>query len=211
MRKERFDKQLADTRVIAILRGATGGDVDSVIRALYAGGIRLAEVTLNTDGALDAIAHLREIWQDTMMIGAGTVTCLREAEEACAAGAEFIVTPNVDPDVIRFCCSRNLPITPGALTPSEVITAKRCGSEYVKLFPAGSMGPDYVRQLLGPLKGTKLLAVGGIHAGNAAAFLESGVYGLGVGGGLCRVPADRDFQKITLAAQSLLKVCRGHQ
>lgn len=211
MRKERFDRLLMETKVIAILRGATGEDVDCVVRALYEGGIRLAEITLNTDGALDAISRLRQIWQDTMMIGAGTVTCLHEAESAYAAGAEFIVTPNIDPEVIRFCVSRDLPITPGALTPSEVITAKRCGSEYVKLFPAGCMGPDYVRQLLGPLKGTKLLAVGGIHAENAAAFLESGVYGLGVGGGLCRVPADRNFQKITSAAQELLKVCREHK
>ena len=141
------------------------------------------------------------------MIGAGTVTCLAQAEEAFAAGAELIVTPNIDPEVIRFCCDRELPITPGAMTPTEVITALNCGSEYVKLFPAGCLGPNYIKQLLGPLKGTKLLAVGGINMENAAEYLAGGAYGLGIGGGLCRVPEDRDFSKVTTAAQALLRVC----
>lgn len=207
MRMEKFESLLEESKIIAILRGVTGSNVDRMVSALYEGGIRLAEITLNTDGALASISHLREIWHGKMMIGAGTVTCRREAEEAIAAGAELIVTPNVEPEAIRFCCDRDIPITPGALTPTEIITAKSCGSEYVKLFPAGCMGTGYVRQLLGPLKGMKLLAVGGINEENAGVFLQSGVCGLGVGGGLCSVPEDGDFGRITQSAQRLLQVC----
>ena len=205
MPTDRFDDLLSETKLIAILRGISGADLTAMLQALYEGGIRLAEVTLNTPGALSAISAIRKHWQHRMMIGAGTVTCLSEAEDALAAGAEFIVTPNVDADVIRLCVRRGVPITPGALTPTEIITACRCGSKYVKLFPAGALGPAYVKQLLGPLNGTKLLVVGGIHEGNLREFLQSGAYGAGIGGGLGHVPENRDFSLVTDQARRLLQ------
>ncbi len=203
-----LEQDFLNTRVIAISRGASGDELDNMIKALHTGGIKLAEVTLNSPDALQSIYRLREKFDGLIHIGAGTVLNLKAAKEAAAAGAEFIVTPNTDKDVIQYCVSKDLFITPGALTPSEITEAMNYGSRYVKVFPVRTLGPGYLKDVLASLSEAKIIAVGGIDTGNAADYLSNGAIGLGVGGSLCKIPADGDYNRITVYARELLAKCR---
>lgn len=196
-----------DTRIIAIIRGISGSGLDKLANALYNGGIKMAEITLNSPEALSSIAELKESFQGKMHIGAGTVTNLNDAKEAVRAGAEFIVTPNIDEDVIRYCVSQDILITPGALTPTEVQEALSYGSEFVKIFPIGSMGAKYIKDMLAPFDRAKFVAVGGVNTENCREYIENGAYGVGVGGNLCRIPEDGDFAKVTDYARALIAAC----
>jgi 2-dehydro-3-deoxyphosphogluconate aldolase/(4S)-4-hydroxy-2-oxoglutarate aldolase len=199
---------LAETGVIAIMRGLTGDAVFRVAQALYDGGIRLLEVTMNTDGALDAITRLKETYSQTMRIGAGTVTDRARAISAVNAGAEFVITPNLDYEVIRICQDKNIPIFPGVFTPTEMVNALNAGCAYIKLFPAISMGASYIKNILAPLDNVKIIAVGGVGLENAGDFFRAGVAGVGVGGNLCKVPADGDFSALTRTARELIGIYR---
>lgn len=201
--KDEFSK----TRVIAIARGLEGRELEGIANALYEGGIRLTEVTMNSPGALESISRLRTEFDGRMAIGAGTVTNLEQARDAAAAGAQFIVTPNIDRNVIEYCLGQELMITPGALTPSEIVKAISYGCTFVKVFPAGALGPEYIKAVRAPLNQVNLIAVGGITAENAGAYIRSGAYGLGVGGSLCRVPRDGDYARITREAEVLIHTC----
>lgn len=162
---------------------------------------------MNTAGAADMIRTLRAAYDGQMMIGAGTVTDLARLQEAVAAGAQFIVTPNVCPEVISWCVAHDLLITPGALTPSEICTAVSLGCRYVKLFPAGTMGLPYFKAIRGPLSDVKMLVVGGISSANLGEYLAAGAVGAGVGGGLCRMQSLEDADRITQEALSLTTLC----
>ena|SRR5919198_460614 len=167
-------------RVVAILRHVP--DAPGLVAALRAGGIRVVEITIDSDGALDTIARLR--CDNELVVLAGTVRTAAEVDDAAAAGAEGCVSPALVPDVIDRCKSVRLPAIAGALTPSEIETAWRLGAEMVKLFPASLGGPTYVRDVVAPLADVPLLATGGVDAGNAAEFLRAGAAAVGVGSAL---------------------------
>ena len=141
--------------------------------------------------------------------GAGTVVNRTDALAALSAGAEFLVTPNIDREVIELCCERNVLITPGALTPTEIAFAMKCGSKYVKVFPSSAFGPQYFKEVLAPLSSAKLIAVGGINIENAAAYIQYGAVGVGVGGSLCNIERIKknDFAGIANDARELILAC----
>src|SRR5438034_2007300 len=140
-------------RVVTILRRIP--DPERVVRALREGGIAIVEITLDSDGALETIARLRD--DPELVVLAGTVRTAQEAEAAAEAGAEACVGPALVPEVIDACRTLGLSAIPGALTPTEVETARRLGAAMVKLFPAARLGPAYVRDLLGPFRDVPLL------------------------------------------------------
>jgi 2-dehydro-3-deoxyphosphogluconate aldolase / (4S)-4-hydroxy-2-oxoglutarate aldolase len=164
-------------RVVAVLRRVA--DAPRVVAELRSGGIRVVEITLDSDGALDTIAGLRS--DPELVVLAGTVRTAAEVDQAAAAGAEGCVSPVLVPDVVERCRTAGLPAIPGALTPSEIETAWRLGAAMVKLFPASIGGPAYVRDVVAPLPDIPLLATGGVDSGNAAAFLRAGAAAVGVG------------------------------
>lgn len=200
-------KDFHETRVIAIIRGIEGEQLENLVTAIKDGGIKMAEVTLNSPNSLKSIEKLRDLHKGKIHIGAGTVTNLKETKEAIAAGAEFIVTPNIDAEVIKYCASRDILITPGALTPTEIELAMRCGSEYVKVFPIRNMGPKYIKDILAPFNKAKLIVVGGINAENCVEYMESGAFGIGIGGNLCTIPKNNDFNEISNYAKKLVTSC----
>lgn len=202
------EEAFLDTGIIAIMRGIEGADLMKMVEALYEGGIRLAEVTLNTPGALSAIRELRTRFDGKMFIGAGTVITLEKAHQAIDAGAQFLVTPNVDPEIIRLCILSNIWITPGAFTPTEIVTAMNLGCRYIKLFPVRALGPAYIKDVLAPLSDARLLAVGGVDAKNIGDYIKAGAVGAGVGGSLCRVPSNREFSLAANEAKALLSAVR---
>ena len=198
--------------VLAIMRGVPADHVTALGRALLAGGVRSLEVAFTDEDARDKIAALVAEFADDagsadVVVGAGTVTTPERAEAARAAGAAFLVTPHVAPGVNAFAREHALPVLCGAATPSEIAQAREQGAAFIKLFPAGPLGPAYLRALLGPYPDLEVFAVGGIGAANAAAFLEAGALGLGVGGALTsRDWTDPDFAAVTALARELVGV-----
>ena len=167
-------------RIVAVLRRVP--DVDSAVEALVAGGIRIVEVTLDSDDALGVIARLRARRDVTVL--AGTVRTPEDAEAAAAAGAEACVAPTLVPETVERCHDLGVPAIPGAFTPSEIERARALGAGLVKLFPASLAGPGYIREVLTPLAEVELMASGGIDQANAWAFLDAGAVAVGVGAAL---------------------------
>jgi len=190
--------------VIAILRRPK---VDPVrcIEHLLRNGIRLIEITMDTPGAIEVLKTQGSRMPANALLGAGTVTNVAEAEAALSAGATFIVTPNINLDVIRMVRDHGVPVMPGALSPTEIWTAVNAGADYVKVFPASAVGPHYFRELRGPFSKVPFMASGGVNLENAAEFIKFGVDALGLGGGL--IPkSDDEFDQCARVAHQLLDV-----
>jgi 2-dehydro-3-deoxyphosphogluconate aldolase/(4S)-4-hydroxy-2-oxoglutarate aldolase len=171
-------------RLIGIIRMKEFHQPVEIAEALACGGLTILEYTMSGEGALDCVAQVRAELGARVCVGAGTVLDAAAAEAAIAAGAQFIVTPAVVPDVIQVCNQHSVPVICGALTPTEVLTAVRAGADLVKLFPARLGGPGYVRDLLGPFPKLQLVATGGVSAENARTFLDAGAVAVAVGGNL---------------------------
>jgi 2-dehydro-3-deoxyphosphogluconate aldolase / (4S)-4-hydroxy-2-oxoglutarate aldolase len=167
-------------RVVAVLRRVP--EVESVVDALVAGGIRIVEVTLDSEDALETIARLRA--RPGLTVLAGTVRTAADADAAAAAGADACVAPALVREMVERCRKLGLPAIPGALTPSEIEAARALGAELVKLFPGSLLGPGYVRDVLAPLADVPLMVTGGVDVGNAAEFLAAGAVAVGVGSAL---------------------------
>jgi 2-dehydro-3-deoxyphosphogluconate aldolase/(4S)-4-hydroxy-2-oxoglutarate aldolase len=170
---------LRTTPVLAILRARSAARVVAAAGALADVGIRAVEVTLTTDGALDALARLRATRPD-LLAGAGTVITPEDAATAVQAGAQFLVAPCVQPDTMAAAARLGVPIIPGAFTPTEVVTAVEHGAALVKLFPA-TLGPAYLRALRGPLPEVGFVPTGGVGLDSIAAFLSAGAVAVGLG------------------------------
>lgn len=211
--RETVLRWIEQEKVIAIVRGAEPEQCKAVAKALYDGGIRLMEITYNQkqpeswQSTADVIAALTKEYAGKMIIGAGTVTCPELVEMTATAGGAFVISPDTDPAVIRKTRELGLVSMPGAMTPSEIKSACVAGADFVKLFPAGSLGPEYLRAVRAPLNHIKMTAVGGVTEKNAADFLRAGAAGLGVGGNLARkswIEAG-EYEKITAAARELVE------
>jgi len=173
---------LSDARIIAVIRLNRPLPL-AAARAIAAGGISAIELTLTTPGALDSIAELVKALPDCQ-IGAGTVLDEVQARSGLAAGASFCVSPVYDPLIQELCREAAAGYMPGGFTPTELLAAHRSGASRIKLFPAGAVGPGYVRDLLAPMPFLSLVPSGGVSAGNAAAWLEAGAKAVSVGSAL---------------------------
>ncbi len=193
-----FDLTLFEKEpVLGIIRGADENSLSGVLEAAYSGGLRFLEITLNTPGAFLLIKKAAELFPD-FCIGAGTVLSDVSAQQAADAGAQFIVAPNSNEQVAKFCIKSNLAYFPGALTPTEIEKAWSFGATMVKVFPASQMGPDYFKLLKGPFDQIKLMAVGGIGPKNIPDYFSAGASAVAMGGSIFSVRrmADRKFSAI---------------
>jgi 2-dehydro-3-deoxyphosphogluconate aldolase/(4S)-4-hydroxy-2-oxoglutarate aldolase len=179
-----FIEVLDTHRIIAIARGIESAQAGETIEALHDGGIRLVEVTLNTPDALNIIRRWRERYGEEMHIGAGTVMDVQSAQDAIDAGAQFLIAPHFDEACVRLAAASQIPMLPGALTPTEIVRAWQAGAPAVKVFPAGTVGPRFFGELGGPVPQIPLVAVGGVHLENVADFLRCGAVAAGVGSNL---------------------------
>lgn len=168
-------------RIVIIYRGEAPEDCVTIARGLYDAGIRLFEVTLNSDRPLEGIALLRKEFGADVEIGAGTVLVPEEVDRAAEAGAGFIISPDLDESVVARTKQAGLVSIPGALTPTEVRRAMRAGADLVKVFPIRPVGADYIRQLRGPLPEVPMVATGGVDAALARECFAAGCDGVGVG------------------------------
>lgn len=203
--------QIEDSKIIAIVRGIEKDKMSQLFKALLEGGVKHAEITLNTENALESILKMNELYGEQMSIGAGTVLDEEMAEEAIKAGAKFLVSPNLDRKVIETAIKNDVVPLPGVMTPTEVALAVRYGAPMVKVFPSNVLGPRYIKELKGPYDSLKAIAVGGMNLQNARSFIEAGAVGIGIGGSLIdkKAIANNDFEAITSFAKELIKVVNG--
>ena len=199
-------------KLIAIVRGVESEKCIKIAQALYDGGFRLMEITYdqkhpeNWEETARAIGAVANAFAGRMYVGAGTVTCTELVELTHKYGGQFIISPDVNEDVIRRTRKLGMVSMPGALTPTEVMVAHRAGANFVKLFPAGNLGTGYVKAVKAPISHVDLLVVGGIDEKNVASFLAVGAAGAGIGGNLVNkawVEA-REYEKITEVAKALV-------
>jgi 2-dehydro-3-deoxyphosphogluconate aldolase/(4S)-4-hydroxy-2-oxoglutarate aldolase len=167
--------------VLAILRGVNKRHVLPLFNTFIKTGLRTVEITLNTPNALDLISYTKTLFKNKLVIGAGTVLTLEQAKEAVRAGATFLVAPNFNISIAKYCVKHKIPFFPGALTPSEIYTAWDNGASMVKVFPAGLFGPKYFKDIKGPFQDIKLMAVGGVTPKNLRQYFKNGASAVAFG------------------------------
>ena len=200
-------QSLTQEKIVAIIRGIQENKGDATAEALAEGGIVFLEVTLNTDGALGMINRFRKTYEGKMRIGAGTVLDLDMAHQAVAAGAEYIISPNLDEEVIRYGVENGVDVWPGTMTPTEMVRAMKVGASAVKVFPLGSLGIGYLKEVRAPLNHIPMIATGGVSLQNIRSVLEAGALAVGLGGNLVnkQMVADGRFDELTKLARSFVE------
>ncbi|MEV8360362.1 bifunctional 4-hydroxy-2-oxoglutarate aldolase/2-dehydro-3-deoxy-phosphogluconate aldolase [Microbacterium sp. NPDC076895] len=179
-----ISKALQETRIIAILRATDASRAEAVVHTLIENGVRCLELTMTTAGALDVIRRLASQLPDDIDLGMGTVLNADHVDLASNAGARFVVSPDVSTEVIKAANSVGLASYPGALTPTEIVTAWNAGASAVKLFPGGALGIEYLRALRAPLPDIPLIPTGAVDVENVDAWLRAGASAVGLGGSL---------------------------
>jgi 2-dehydro-3-deoxyphosphogluconate aldolase / (4S)-4-hydroxy-2-oxoglutarate aldolase len=203
-------QRVLDTGIVAVVRASDPSGLVEVIRALVAGGVTVAEVTLTVPNALDVIQDAKKELGRSVMLGAGTVLDSETCRAAIMAGAEFIVSPTVNLDVIRIARRYDKPVMPGALTPTEILNAWEAGADIVKVFPAEVVGPAFFKAMRGPLPQIRLMPTGGVDLTTAADFLKAGACCLGIGSQLVdpKLVAAKAFDKLHDLAARYVEVVR---
>jgi 2-dehydro-3-deoxyphosphogluconate aldolase / (4S)-4-hydroxy-2-oxoglutarate aldolase len=195
--------------LIPVLRAKSVAQGRAVVDAMVAGGVTVVEVTMTVPGAIDLIKELQKAYGAQLLLGSGTVTTADQAQATIDAGAEFVVSPSLHPEVIARTKANKKISCPGALTPTEVITAWDAGADYVKIFPCSAVGgASYLKSLLAPFPHLKLIPTGGVTLDTAASFIKAGARALGVGSDLVNLAAvdAGNAEIITETARAYLKV-----
>jgi len=209
VRKTACVLQLRKAGALGIIRVQTAQDLVRIAQALHAGGLSCLEITMTTPGALRAIEEAREELPDVLM-GAGTVLDAATARQAILAGAQFLVTPTVKLEVIETAHRYGVPVIPGAMTPTEILTCWEAGADMVKVFPASVLGPEYIKALKGPLSQVELAPTGGITAENAGKYIRAGAAMVCAGGWLVdkEAVATGRYEVLTENARRLVEAVR---
>ena len=204
---DRISQLVSDLRLVAIIRLDDLSQAVSISRALLDAGVYLQEFTLSNPKALDAIREVRAALPtfdgSAAAIGLGSVRSVAEVDQAVEAGAQFIVTPVMRPEVIARCRAANVPVMPGAYTPTEIAAAWDAGAAFVKVFPVRSLGPSYIKDVLAPMPFLKLMPTGGVDLNNMQSYFDAGATAVGVGGNLidAKAVAGGDWQQVTEVAR----------
>lgn len=213
---EKIVEAIEREKIIVIVRGAEKEKLIPLAQAMYDGGIRLLEVTFDATGKVsdeqtaENIGSLVKYFDGKMLIGAGTVLKTSQVELVSKVGGSFIISPNTDEAVIKKTRELGMVSMPGAVTPTEIQQAHNFGASFVKLFPAGNLGPDYVKAVRAPLSHIKLTAVGGIHDGNMPDYLKAGASGFGIGTNIVdkKLLEAEDYAGITKLAEKYVEVVK---
>src|SRR5215831_9845236 len=202
MTKSEVIQSIRDIGVIPVVRASSADEAVQVVEAITAGGVTLVEITMTVPGAIQVIEKLVKRFGDEVVVGAGTVLNPDVAIACIEVGAAFIVSPALNLDTIKICRIQGVPVMPGALTPTEVVTAWDAGADFVKVFPCGAVGgASYIKSLKAPLPQIELVPTGGVSLTTAASFIHAGAAAIGVGADLVAIKAIRDGhpEKITEA------------
>jgi len=212
MTKSEIVQSIRDIGIIPVVRASSADEAIQVVEAIRAGGVSLLEITMTVPGAVQVIETLVKKFGDSAIVGAGTVLDAQTASACIDAGAKFMVSPALNLETIAFCGKHDIAVMPGALTPTEIVTAWNCGADFVKVFPCGAMGgASYIKSLKAPLPQIELVPTGGVTLTTAASFIQAGAAAIGVGADLVDVKAIRagEAQKVTAAAQAYVAAVRS--
>lgn len=205
-------QRIADVGVVPVVRVNSAELALQAVDALVSGGIPVLEITLTVPGALGVIEQIAARYGDRVLLGAGTVLRPEQARAAAQAGAQFIVSPGLDPELLQLAAALHVPIIPGVLTPSEIMSALRAGATWLKIFPCSALGgPKYLRALRGPFPQLNMMPTGGVRLDNAAEHMAAGAAALGLGSELVD-PAELlagQHDKLRERAQKLIAIVRA--
>ena len=203
-------QRVLDHKIVAVIRADNGDLLVDVAESLLAGGVEVMEVTFTVPQATRVLERVADRIGSRILLGAGTVLDTETCRAAILAGAEFIVSPTVNVEVIELCKRYSKVIMPGALTPTEVVTAWQAGADIVKIFPSEITGPKYLKALHGPLPHVRLMPTGGVNLETAAEFLRCGACALGIGSSLVdpKVVASGDLKKIESLARQYVQIVK---
>jgi 2-dehydro-3-deoxyphosphogluconate aldolase / (4S)-4-hydroxy-2-oxoglutarate aldolase len=210
MSKEKQLQQVLDCGIVAVVRCPDSGQLVEVCRALADGGVTVVEITMSVPSALEVLREVRHALGDRLLLGAGTVLDAETARAVLLAGAEYVVAPTVNLEVIRLCQRYDKMVMPGAFTPTEILSAWEAGADIVKVFPAEVVGPAFFKALRGPLPQIRLMPTGGVDLTTAAAFLKAGACCLGIGGQLVepRAVAEGNFDRLRELARQYVAIVK---
>lgn len=199
--------RIADGGVVAVLRGVDADQLVGIAEALQAGGVDVVEITADTPAVTDLIETLTDTFDD-LVVGTGTVLDAETARSTIAAGAAFVVSPSLHEDVIETCNRYGVVCAPGVMTPTEAIRGYEAGADFVKVFPAKTVGPDHLAAMKGPLGQIPLMPTGGVGPTNAGEYVEAGAFAVGAGGALVdyEAAARGDYEVITETAREFTRV-----
>jgi len=199
--------QIADGGVVAVLRGVDADQLVAIAEALQAGGVDVVEITADTPAVTDLIGTLTDTFDD-LVVGTGTVLDAETAQATIAAGASFVVSPSLHEDVIETCNRYGVVCAPGVMTPTEAIRGYEAGADFVKMFPAKTVGPAHLGAMKGPLGQIPMMPTGGVGPDNAGDYVEAGAFAVGAGGALVNYEAAArgDYEVITETAREFTRV-----
>jgi 2-dehydro-3-deoxyphosphogluconate aldolase/(4S)-4-hydroxy-2-oxoglutarate aldolase len=212
MEKSQVLERIKSIGIIPVVRASSGEEALAAVEAIKAGGLSVLEITMTVPGAVGIIEQIAKRYGDEVLVGAGTVLNAETAKECLGAGAQFVVSPALNLETIAFCRNAGCAIMPGALTPTEVVTAWSAGADMVKVFPCGAMGgASYIKSLKAPLPQIELVPTGGVSLSTAASFIEAGSAAIGVGADLVDNKAIRAGQseKITEATRAYIEAVQS--
>ncbi|MBA7689319.1 hypothetical protein ES703_97825 [subsurface metagenome] len=208
--KEKNLQDIVNCGVVAIIRVASAQEAVEVCGAIAKGGVKPIEITMTVPGAIDAIKELKGAAEDKVLLGAGTVLDPETARAVILAGAEFVVCPTLNLEVIEVCRRYSKVVIPGAFTPTEILTAWEAGADIVKVFPATVGGPRYLRDIRGPLPQIRLMPTGGVNVDNTPDFIKAGAVAVAAGTSLVdkKAVSERKYDIITENAKKFIEAVK---
>src|ERR1700692_1828465 len=210
MSKQSDLRRVLEAGIVAVVRSPDSVQLVSVCRALADGGVSVVEITMTVPDALDVVRAVRRALGDRLLLGAGTILAPETGRAALLAGAEYLVAPTLNLDVVRLCQRYDKLVMPGAFTPTEILAAWEAGADIVKVFPADVVGPPFFKAVRGPLPQVRLMPTGGVDLKTAADFLKAGACCLGVGSQLVepKAIAERNFDRIRELARQYVNLVK---
>jgi 2-dehydro-3-deoxyphosphogluconate aldolase/(4S)-4-hydroxy-2-oxoglutarate aldolase len=211
MEKAKLMLKLKEEKIVAVIRGNNEEEVLKIVDAVHKGGINFIEITFTVPHCELIIAKLAEKFKDdeSIVIGAGTCLDIVSARMAILAGAEFVVCPHFDKEIVKLCNSYRIPVMPGATTVKDMLDCLRYGAEVIKLFPGDSFGPKAIKAFKGPLPQAEIMPTGGVSVENINEWIDNGAYAVGTGGSLTAGAKTGDFAAVTAEAEKFVAAVKS--
>ncbi|MEI6351453.1 MAG: bifunctional 4-hydroxy-2-oxoglutarate aldolase/2-dehydro-3-deoxy-phosphogluconate aldolase [Verrucomicrobiota bacterium] len=210
MTKLEIIDRILNPGIVAIIRADSSEQLLAAAEALYEGGVTGMEVTMTTPNALQVISEVTKRFGKKVLIGVGSVLDTETCRAAILAGSEFVVTPITRPEVIKMCNRYGKPIASGAYTPTEAMTAHEAGADFVKIFPADQLGPQYIKNILAPMPMLQIIPTGGVTVQTADSFIKAGCVALAAGSSLVskEILKNQDWKKLTESAAAFVEAVK---
>jgi len=206
MQKLRILQKVVNNGIVAVVRTETPDKAKKIVEAIKAGGISTIEITMTVPDALDVIKEVARYYKDTdVVLGVGTVLDAKTARAAILAGAEYVVSPHLNPEVIKICNRYQVPSMPGAASVKEIVEAMELGADIIKVFPGEVLGPKFIKAVRAPLAQAPLMPTGGVSLDNVEDWIKAGAVAVGVGGSLTKDKKTGDYQLVTETAQQFVE------